>query len=99
MDYRRLLIAATEIVLSSDRLADGSPPLDSAELGVSGVLKPHQVEGISWLIRRYELGVNVLLGCRPIQFLILPQLSDLVLTALFLLLAGDEVGRYVLPEA
>ncbi|KAI0520640.1 hypothetical protein KFK09_008118 [Dendrobium nobile] len=62
MDYRRLLIAATEIVLSSDHGADGSAPLNFAELGVSGVLKPHQIEGVSWLIRRYELGVNVLLG-------------------------------------
>ncbi|PKU66041.1 putative chromatin-remodeling complex ATPase chain [Dendrobium catenatum] len=62
MDYRRLLIAATEIVLSSDHRADGSAPLNSAELGVSGVLKPHQIEGVSWLIRRYELGVNGLLG-------------------------------------
>ncbi|XP_020587295.1 probable helicase CHR10 isoform X2 [Phalaenopsis equestris] len=62
MDYLQLLIAATEIVLASDQRTNDNIPLDSAELGVSGVLKPHQIEGVSWLIHRYELGVNVLLG-------------------------------------
>lgn len=32
------------------------------EFGVTATLKPHQVEGVSWLIRRYLLGVNVVLG-------------------------------------
>ncbi|PKA64154.1 Putative chromatin-remodeling complex ATPase chain [Apostasia shenzhenica] len=62
MDYRRRLVAAAQIVISSDRRANSCPPLDPTELGVSAVLKPHQLEGVSWLIRRYELGVNVILG-------------------------------------
>lgn len=32
------------------------------ELGVTATLKHHQVEGVSWLVRRYKLGVNVILG-------------------------------------
>ncbi|KAK8936284.1 hypothetical protein KSP39_PZI013965 [Platanthera zijinensis] len=68
MEYRRLLMAATEFILSSDRRALANPPLDPAELGVSAVLKPYQIEGVSWLIRRYQLGVNVLLGSDPHLF-------------------------------
>ncbi|XP_043717100.1 probable helicase CHR10 isoform X2 [Telopea speciosissima] len=63
MSYEQRLKAAAELVLSSDRqVGDESPLLNSAEFGVSASLKPHQVEGVSWLIRRYTLGVNVILG-------------------------------------
>ncbi|KAG0458946.1 hypothetical protein HPP92_022074 [Vanilla planifolia] len=60
MEYRQRLIVAAKIVLSTD--ADGGPQLDNAELGVTAELKPHQIEGVSWLLRRYERGINVLLG-------------------------------------
>ncbi|KAJ4957224.1 hypothetical protein NE237_014007 [Protea cynaroides] len=63
MSYEQRLKAAAGIVLSSDQgVGDESPPFDSAEFGVTASLKPHQVEGVSWLIRRYTLGVNVILG-------------------------------------
>lgn len=53
---------AADVVLSADLRDCGTPPAGPAELGVSAELKPHQVEGVSWLIRRYDLGVNVILG-------------------------------------
>ncbi|XP_042512904.1 probable helicase CHR10 isoform X3 [Macadamia integrifolia] len=63
MSYGQRLKAAAELVLLTDRrVGDESPPLNSAEFGVTASLKPHQVEGVSWLIRRYTLGVNVILG-------------------------------------
>ncbi|ONK56377.1 uncharacterized protein A4U43_C10F7830 [Asparagus officinalis] len=62
MEYEQRLIAAAELVLAGDRSADGGPLLDPTDLKVSADLKPHQIEGVSWLVRRYELGVNVVLG-------------------------------------
>ncbi|XP_042435856.1 probable helicase CHR10 isoform X1 [Zingiber officinale] len=60
MDYERRLLLAANLVLSSDRSYE--PPPEPYELGITAVLKPHQIEGLSWLIRRYHLGVNVVLG-------------------------------------
>ncbi|KAG2274773.1 hypothetical protein Bca52824_057328 [Brassica carinata] len=37
-------------------------PPDCREFGITVTLKPHQVEGVSWLMYKYLLGVNVLLG-------------------------------------
>ncbi|XP_038976298.1 probable helicase CHR10 isoform X6 [Phoenix dactylifera] len=62
MEYERRLVVAAELVLSSDRRDEGRPPLDPSDIGVSAALKPHQLEGVAWLVRRYELGVNVVLG-------------------------------------
>ncbi|KAH7687606.1 DNA helicase protein [Dioscorea alata] len=62
MEYPRRLLAAAEIVLQSDQREQGTPFLDPAHLGVTATLKSHQLEGVSWLLRRYHLGVNVLLG-------------------------------------
>lgn len=62
MEYEKRLIAAAELVLAGDRRAEGAALLDPADLRVSATLKPHQIEGVSWLMRRYELGVNVVLG-------------------------------------
>lgn len=61
MNYEQRLIAAAKAVLSRDARA-GDAPINSAEIGVTALLKPHQVEGLSWLIRRYVIGVNVILG-------------------------------------
>lgn len=61
MNYEQKLIAAAKAVLSRDARA-GDAPINSAEIGVTALLKPHQVEGLSWLIRRYVIGVNVILG-------------------------------------
>ncbi|KAF2552285.1 hypothetical protein F2Q68_00037156 [Brassica cretica] len=36
-------------------------PPDCREFGITVTLKPHQVEGVSWLMYKYLLGVNVLL--------------------------------------
>jgi hypothetical protein len=60
--YERRLLAAADLVLSAD--GGSQPPLfsSSADLGVTADLKPHQLDGVDWLIRRYHLGVNVLLG-------------------------------------
>nr|GMD62456.1 probable helicase CHR10 isoform X1 [Ipomoea batatas] len=61
MNYEQRLIAAAKYIHGDDSTAVDAP-LSSADLGVKATLKPHQVEGVSWLIRRYRLGVNVILG-------------------------------------
>ncbi|KAM3316836.1 hypothetical protein ACQJBY_034791 [Aegilops geniculata] len=58
--YERRLLAAADLVLSADGKSQ-LPRLSSADLGVTADLKPHQLDGVDWLIRRYHLGVNVLL--------------------------------------
>jgi len=68
--YERRLLAAADLVLSADAQGQGAC---LPELGVTADLKPHQLDGVAWLIRRYRLGVNVVLGdevsfcllCRP----------------------------------
>ncbi|KAF8780320.1 hypothetical protein HU200_001420 [Digitaria exilis] len=57
--YSRRLLAAADFVLSADAQDQGTrlPALD-----VTADLKPHQLDGVAWLIRRYRLGVNVVLG-------------------------------------
>uniref|UniRef100_A0A7N0UNJ6 Uncharacterized protein n=1 Tax=Kalanchoe fedtschenkoi TaxID=63787 RepID=A0A7N0UNJ6_KALFE len=62
MRYEQRLITAAKIVLDRDNDAAGDQPLNCAEIGVTATLKPHQVEGVKWLIRRYKTGVNVILG-------------------------------------
>ncbi|KAG2245344.1 hypothetical protein Bca52824_092829 [Brassica carinata] len=42
-------------------------PPDCREFGITVTLKPHQVEGVSWLMYKYLLGVNVLLGYEFLQ--------------------------------
>ncbi|XP_037437385.1 probable helicase CHR10 [Triticum dicoccoides] len=59
--YERRLLAAADLVLSADGKSQ-LPRLSSTDLGVTADLKPHQLDGVDWLIRRYHLGVNVLLG-------------------------------------
>ncbi|KAF8099698.1 hypothetical protein N665_0238s0027 [Sinapis alba] len=61
MEYQRRLEAATNIILTANSQATHAPP-DCRDFGVTATLKPHQVEGVSWLIHRYLLGVNVVLG-------------------------------------
>ncbi|KAK8983078.1 hypothetical protein V6N11_057836 [Hibiscus sabdariffa] len=61
MNYQQRLNAAAKIVLERDARA-GYEAVDCADFGVTATLKPHQVEGVAWLIRRYVLGVNVVLG-------------------------------------
>ncbi|EMS67549.1 Chromodomain-helicase-DNA-binding protein 1-like protein [Triticum urartu] len=58
--YERRLLAAADLVLSADGKSQ-LPRLSSTDLGVTADLKPHQLDGVDWLIRRYHLGVNVLL--------------------------------------
>ncbi|PNT78386.1 hypothetical protein BRADI_1g78440v3, partial [Brachypodium distachyon] len=58
--YERRLLAAADLVLASDHHSP-LPRRSSADLGVTVQLKPHQLDGVHWLIRRYHLGVNVLL--------------------------------------
>nr|CAB3502322.1 unnamed protein product [Digitaria exilis] len=57
--YSRRLLAAADFVLSADAQDQWTrlPALD-----VTADLKPHQLDGVAWLIRRYRLGVNVVLG-------------------------------------
>lgn len=69
--YERRLLAAADLVHSADAQDQGARLPD---LGITADLKPHQLDGVAWLIRRYHLGVNVVLGtsspqspsdCRP----------------------------------
>ncbi|XP_068650409.1 probable helicase CHR10 isoform X4 [Aristolochia californica] len=62
MNYEQRLRTAAQFVLSNDGVDAKYPPLNCAEIGVLAALKPHQIEGVSWLIHRYLLGVNVILG-------------------------------------
>ncbi|XP_020399596.1 probable helicase CHR10 isoform X8 [Zea mays] len=57
--YERRLLAAADLVLSADAQDKG---IRLPDLGVTADLKPHQLHGVAWLIRRYRLGVNVVLG-------------------------------------
>ncbi|KAM3733211.1 hypothetical protein ACB098_11G118200 [Castanea mollissima] len=61
MNYEQRLKAAAKVLLADNSRA-GDAPKDAARFGVTATLKPYQVEGVSWLIRRYNLGVNVILG-------------------------------------
>lgn len=61
MNYQQRLQVAAKIILDHDARADEAP-LNPEELGLKATLKPYQLEGVSWLIRRYKLGVNVILG-------------------------------------
>ncbi|KAL0429090.1 UNVERIFIED_CONTAM: putative helicase CHR10 [Sesamum radiatum] len=61
MDYKRRLIAAAKYVYDGDSRASEGARVDPSDFAVTAALKPHQVEGVSWLIRRYHLGVNVIL--------------------------------------
>ncbi|KAG5231150.1 chromodomain-helicase-DNA-binding protein [Salix suchowensis] len=64
MNYEQRLTAATMIIESGSHgeSSCATAPLNATEIGVTATLKPHQLEGISWLIQRYRLGVNVILG-------------------------------------
>ncbi|KAJ6675593.1 HELICASE CHR10-RELATED [Salix viminalis] len=64
MNYEQRLTAATMIIESGSHGESGcaTAPINATEIGVTATLKPHQLEGISWLIQRYRLGVNVILG-------------------------------------
>ncbi|CAN1248728.1 Probable helicase CHR10 [Linum perenne] len=63
MNYEQRLVTSATIILDSDELDTTSSALNTREFGVEATLKPHQVEGVAWLIRRYLLGVNVILAC------------------------------------
>ncbi|KAL7158442.1 hypothetical protein ABFS83_02G143900 [Erythranthe nasuta] len=62
MDYKQRLVAAAKCVYDGDSRAAGETLVDTSDLEITAALKPHQIEGVSWLIRRYHLGVNVVLG-------------------------------------
>ncbi|KAI6702738.1 hypothetical protein NL676_011874 [Syzygium grande] len=63
MRYGQRLEAAAGVALAADAAAAAAgEPIGGPELGIRATLKPHQVEGVAWLIRRYNLGVNVVLG-------------------------------------
>lgn len=100
MKYEQRLKAAANIVLDDDTRA-GESPINCADFGITGSLKPHQVEGLYWLIRRYRLGVNVVLGeifcfaVRTFSALMIPVVSDYRMFCWFHLIAGDEVHSCV----
>lgn len=64
MAYKQRLVTAAKCVYDGESRAAAAEEarIDSSEYGIQAALKPHQVEGVSWLIRRYHLGVNVILG-------------------------------------
>lgn len=57
--YEQRLKAAAKIVMAAD---ETPASFNCEEIGVTATLKPHQIDGVLWLIRRYLLGVNVILG-------------------------------------
>ncbi|CAM6097679.1 unnamed protein product [Calypogeia fissa] len=63
---QRLEVAAELAEESGDAACDLPNAADVAAncsaWGVTAQLKPHQAEGVEWLIRRYVRGVNVILG-------------------------------------
>ncbi|XP_073144981.1 probable helicase CHR10 isoform X1 [Henckelia pumila] len=61
MNYEQRLIEGAKYVYAGDSRASADAPVDVSELEIMATLKHHQVEGVSWLIRRYHLGVNVIL--------------------------------------
>lgn len=61
MAYERRLEAAAKFIEDADSSA-ANTRVNPEALGVTATLKPHQAEGVSWLVRRYVLGVNVVLG-------------------------------------
>nr|XP_025659071.1 probable helicase CHR10 isoform X5 [Arachis hypogaea] len=61
LSYEQKLKVVARIVDEYDARVCDWPPSE-VELGLTATLKPHQVEGVSWLIWRYKLGVNVVLG-------------------------------------
>jgi hypothetical protein len=95
--YERRLLAAADLVLSADAQDKGTRLPD---LGVTADLKPHQLHGVAWLIRRYRLGVNVVLGTFSKFSHLLPIASLqrwLLILCLFRSLAGDEVSFHPPP--
>lgn len=68
MNYERRLKAAAKLILLHDSGSDNSS-VSSSDFGVTATLKPYQIDGVQWLIRRYHLGVNVILGYTSISFL------------------------------
>lgn len=61
-------MAAAKFVLATDEQAEEDLihlQHKLADFGVTATLKPHQIEGVAWLIRRYIAGVNVILGIHP----------------------------------
>ncbi|KAF5801133.1 putative DNA helicase chromatin remodeling SNF2 family [Helianthus annuus] len=62
MNYEQRLTAAAKYVFDGDARAATEGEVNSSDYGVTAVLKPHQIEGLSWLIRRYLIGANVILG-------------------------------------
>ncbi|XP_076928897.1 putative helicase CHR10 [Bidens hawaiensis] len=62
MKYEDRLIAAGKYVFDGDTRAAAEADVNCSDYGVTAVLKPHQIEGLSWLIRRYLMGANVILG-------------------------------------
>ncbi|KAL4562871.1 hypothetical protein LXL04_026902 [Taraxacum kok-saghyz] len=62
MNYEQRLIAAAKCVFEGDTRIAAEAQVNCSDFGVTATLKPHQIEGLSWLIRRYLIGVNVILG-------------------------------------
>ena len=50
MKYEQRLTTAATLILDGDARAEDAP-VNCREFGVTATLKPHQVEGVSWLIR------------------------------------------------
>ena len=92
MEYKERLVAAAEFILSGDCEEQGDSPPNPENFGVTANLKPHQVQGVLWLIRRYKVGVNVILGIfylfSSVKSFILLRLNSI--GAFFC--AGDEVS-------
>lgn len=62
MKCEQRLIAAAKCVYDSDSRFGDNPTLNPTDFCVKATLKPHQIEGVAWLIKRYLIGVNVILG-------------------------------------
>ncbi|KAI3780967.1 hypothetical protein L2E82_10962 [Cichorium intybus] len=63
-ELRTEIVAAAKCVFEGDARTAAEAQVNCPDFGVTATLKPHQIEGLSWLIRRYLIGVNVILGMR-----------------------------------
>ncbi|KAI3693875.1 hypothetical protein L1987_76830 [Smallanthus sonchifolius] len=99
MNYEQRLIAAAKYVFDGDARAAGEAEVNCSDFGVTATLKPHQIEGLSWLIRRYLIGANVILGDENIN-IEHNQVFEVNSALKWLLVDGPrkDIASYLLPE-
>ncbi|KAI3780970.1 hypothetical protein L2E82_10966 [Cichorium intybus] len=54
MNYEQRLVAAAKCVFEGDARTAAEAQVNCPDFGVTTTLKPHQIEGLSWLIRIHK---------------------------------------------